>query len=121
MKSQIRTVALSALFSTIGFCCSLSTASAEPRSAQVDQNLSIATYMFAFPTLTSEGGSNEKPFLAPGNKLKELQACKATKNNEYFELAIILNDKLQQLISSFSNNESEESNDTQLSQVTKIN
>ena len=121
MKSQMKTVALSAIFSIIGLCASLSTASAESRQAQTSQDLPHASYMLPFRKLTSEGGANEKPLLTPGNELIEYQACKSNTKNEYFELAIIFNDKLQQLISTFSDDVSKQSSDTQLSQVTKIN
>jgi hypothetical protein len=121
MKSQIKTIALSTMFSIIGLCSTLSTASAEPNIAQIDQDLPLATYMFAFPKLTSEGGTKEKPLLTPDNNVKEFQACKSVTKNEYFELAAIFNDKLQQLISSFSSGKLKNSQDRQLGQVAKIN
>ncbi len=105
MKSQIKPIALSAIFSIIGLCCTLSTASAEPRHAQTSQDFPFANYMFAFPILTSEGGAKKQPLLTPGNELKEFEACKSNTKNEYFELAMIFNDKLQQFISSFSDEE----------------
>ena len=120
MKSQIKTVALSAIFSMIGLCCTLSTASAKPSSAQFSKDLSNVTYMFAFPTLTSEGGANENPSLLPDNSSPEFKSCKSTTKNEYFEIAVIFNDKLQQFISFFSNDEVHILNTTQDNQLSKL-
>jgi len=120
MKSQIKTVALSTIFSIIGLCCTLSSASAKSNSAQFSQDLSNVTYMFAFPTLTSEGGTNESPSLLPDNSSPKLNSCKATTKNEYFEMAVIFNDKLQQFISFFSSDEVHILNTTQDNQLTKL-
>jgi len=120
MKSQIKTVALSAIFSIIGLCCTLSTASAEPRSAQISQDLPTINYMFAFPKLANEGGAKEKPLLRPDNNLTEFNSCKATTKNEYFELAIIFNDKLQQLISALSVDDTGSNNQAPLNQLSKV-
>jgi hypothetical protein len=121
MKSQIKTVALSGIFSIIGLCCTLSTASAESNNAQINQDLTTINYIFAFPKLTNEGGVKEKPLLSPDNGVSEFIGCKAPTKNEYFELAIIFNDKLQQLISDFSAGETQSSNDTPLNQLSKVN
>jgi len=120
MKSQIKTVALSAVFSIIGLCCTLSTASAESRSPQINQDLSTISYMFAFPKLANEGGAKEKPLLSPDNNLSEFNACKATTKNEYFELAIIFNDKLQELISALSVDDSDNITQAPLNQLSKV-
>jgi hypothetical protein len=121
MKSQFKMITLSAIFSIIGLCGTLSTASAEPGQVQTSQDLPLATYMLAFPKLASEGGSTEKPLLTQDNEIMEYKACRATTKNEYFELAIIFNDKLQQLISNFSGNSTKPESDTSLNQVAKIN
>jgi hypothetical protein len=116
MKSQIKTVALSAIFSIIGLCCTLSTASADSSRAQ----LTPINYMPAFPILINAGGAKEKPLLKPNNDSTEFSACKATTKNEYFELAIIFNDKLQQLISILFVDDKNSTNDASLDQLTKL-
>ncbi|MBA6230638.1 MULTISPECIES: hypothetical protein [unclassified Colwellia] len=99
MKSQFKTVALSAIFSIIGLCCTLSTASAESKTIQINQKFKSVTCMTAFSELANEGGEKVKPLLKPDNGITEYSTCKTTTKNEYFELAIIFNDKLQQFIS----------------------
>ena len=121
MKSQFKPAMLSALFGIVGLCATLSNASAESRNTQVSQNLPLATYMLAFPTLTSGGRALEKPLLVPGNELKEFSVCKSTTKNEYFELAIIFNDKLQELIYRFSADETPTPADTQVTKIVKVN
>lgn len=108
---------LSALFGIVGLCATLSNASAESRNAQVSQDLPLAKYMLAFPTLTTGGRALEKPLLVPDNELKEFSVCKSTTKNEYFELAIIFNDKLQELIYRFSADETPNPADTQMTKV----
>ena len=120
MKSQIRTVALSAIFSIIGLCCTLSTASAESSHAQMKKELKTITYMFVFPKVVDEGGAKEKPLLKPDNNLKELNAGTTTTKNEYFEIAIIFNDKLQQLISALFVDDMGNARDIPLKQLSKI-
>lgn len=121
MKSQIKTIALSALFSAIGLCCTLSTASAESSSVHMNQTLSTIHYMSAFTTLTSEGGTKKKPLLKPGNSETEFNTGNTTTKNEYFELAIIFNDKLQQLLDIISAKESnnENINSARITPITK--
>jgi hypothetical protein len=121
MKSQFKTAMLSALFGIVGLCATLSTASAESRNAQVSQDLPLATYMLAFPQLTSGGGAKEKPLLLPGKEHKEFSVCKSTTKNEYFEFAIIFNDKLQELIYRFSADERKTPSDHQLTKIAKVN
>ena len=116
MKSQFKTVALSAIFSIIGLCCTLSTASADSSSAKVNGNFTTAN----FPILVNEGGSKDKPLLKPGNGLTEYSACETTAKNEYFELAIIFNDKLQQLISALSVDDLSNANNAPRNQITKV-
>jgi hypothetical protein len=99
MKSRFKTVALSVIFSIIGLCCTLSTASAESKKNQINQELKSVTCMTVFSELANEGGEKIKPLLKPDNEITEYDACKTTTKNEYFELAIIFNDKLQQFIS----------------------
>jgi hypothetical protein len=99
MKSQFKTVALSTIFSIIGLCCTLSTASAESSSSKVNDGFTTATYLTNFPILVNEGGTKDTPLLKLGNDITEFSSCEVTAKNEYFELAIIFNDKLQQLIS----------------------
>jgi hypothetical protein len=120
MKSQCKTVALSAIFSIIGLCITLSTASAESSSIKVKQYFTNATEMSSFPKLTNEGGAKNKPLLTPDNELIEFSACKATTKNEYFELAIIFNDKLQEFISVLFVDDIGSSNDAPLNQITKL-
>lgn len=120
MKSQIRTVALSAIFSIIGLCCTLSTASAESSHAQMNKELKTITYMFVFPKVVDEGGAKEKPLLKPDNNLKELNTGTTTTKNGYFELAIIFNDKLQQLISALFVDDISNTHDIPLKQLSKI-
>jgi hypothetical protein len=120
MKSQCKTVALSAIFSMIGLCFTLSTASAESSNIKVNQQFTTATNMHSFPRLTNEEGKKVKPLLKPNNGLTEFSACKATTKNEYFELAIIFNDKLQQFISILFVDDINNTNDTSLNQLTKL-
>ena len=118
MKSQFKTVAFGAIFSIIGLCFTLSTASAESSSARMKVEFSTDTYTTNFPTLVNEGRSKDKPLLKPGNGLTEFAACEVTAKNEYFELAIIFNDKLQQLISVLFVDDM--NNNAQRNQITKI-
>jgi hypothetical protein len=120
MKSQFKTLALSAIFSIIGLCCTLSTASADASSAKVNGKFTTATYITNFPILVNKGGSKDKPLLKPGNGLTEFSACETTAKNEYFELAIIFNDKLQQLISALSVDDLNNGNNVPRNQITKV-
>jgi len=121
MKSQFKPAMLSALFGAIGICATLSTASAESIKTQVSRDLPLATYMMAFPKLVSGGRTQEKPLLKSDNDHKEFEVCKSTTKNEYFEFAILFNDKLQELIYSFSTDETQSTSDIQLSKVVKVN
>jgi hypothetical protein len=120
MKSQCKTVALSAIFSVIGLCFTLSTASAESSNIKVNQQFTTATNMSSFPRLTNEGDVKNKPLLKPGNKPKEFSACESTTKNEYFELAIIFNDKLQEFISVLFVDDINSGNNPPLNQMTKL-
>jgi len=121
MKSQFKPAMFSAFFGIIGLCATLSTASAETRHAQVSQKLPLATYMMAFPKLSSGGRADKNPTLIPNNEIKEFKACKSTTKNEYFELAILFNDKLQELIYRFSADKTPSPADIQLSKDDKVN
>ena len=121
MKSQFKPVMLSVIFGIAGLCATLSTASAESRNVQVSQDLPLATYMLPFPKLSSGGRAEEKPLLMPGNELKEFSVCKSKTKNEYFALAIIFNDKLQELIYRFSADDTKSTSDTQLNKMAKVN
>ncbi|TWX59429.1 hypothetical protein [Colwellia hornerae] len=120
MKSHIKTLALSAIFSIIGLCCTLSTASAESSNPKMNKALTTITYMFAFPKVANEGGAKEKPLLKPDNGLQELNTCTTTTKNEYFELAIIFNDKLQQLISTLFVDDKANTHEIPLQQLTQL-
>ena len=120
MKSQFKTVALSAIFSIIGLCCTLSTASAESSNTSVNVGFTTATYLNSFPILVNEGGAKGAPLLKPDNGLTEFSACQATSKNEYFELAIIFNDKLQQFISVLFVDDMGSGNNIPLNQITKL-
>jgi hypothetical protein len=120
MKSQIKTVVLSTIFSIMGLCCTLSTASAESNGAKIHQYISINTYSSSFPLLANEGSAKDKQLLKPDNGLTEFTTCETTTKNEYFELAIIFNDKLQQLISVLFVDDISNANDTQLNQLSKL-
>jgi len=76
--------------------------------------------MFAFPKLANEGGAKDKPLLRPDNNLTEFNACKATTKNEFFELAIIFNDKLQHLISTLSVDDTDNNGQAPLNQLSKV-
>jgi hypothetical protein len=121
MKSHIKTLALSAIFSIIGLCGTLSTASAQSNGAQISQYLPNVTYMTSFPILSNEGGTKEKPLLKPDSGSKEFSACEIQTKNEYFEFAIIFNDKLQQLISVLFVDDINNSSGAPLTQTTKLN
>jgi hypothetical protein len=119
MKSQFKTVALSAIFSIIGLCCTLSTASAESKTTQINREFKSVTCMTAFSELANEGGKKVKPLLKPDNGITEYNACKTTTKNEYFELAIIFNDKLQQFISVLFVDDTNNTN-TPINQLSKL-
>ena len=123
MKSHIKTVALSAIFSIIGLCGTLSTASAESNSARISQYLPTVTYATGFPILANEGDAKEKPLLKPDSGSAEFSACEIKTKNEYFEFAIIFNDKLQQLISVLFLDDTDNLNSSSdpLNQTTKLN
>jgi hypothetical protein len=75
--------------------------------------------MTAFSELADEGGKKVKPLLKPDNGIIEYNACKTTTKNEYFELAIIFNDKLQQFISVLFVDDTNNTN-TPINQLSKL-
>jgi hypothetical protein len=106
MKSLLKPLLLSATLSTFGLIGVISTASAETKTIQISHDLPMVSYMLAIPKHASEGSSSTKLRIgSPSDDIVEFKSCGARKGNDFYSLASIFNDKLQQMVASFSHNE----------------
>ena len=123
MKSILKPVIISTSISVLALCCSVSYAKANSTAHE----LSRMQHVYALPKLSSEGISRVKPkhfnsfgqmldkpmLRIPLNESPLFKKSLPSKKNEFFEMATIFNDKLQQLMASIQNGLSNKSSDQQ--------
>lgn len=121
MKSILKPVIISTSLSVLALCCSVSYAKANASAHEISR----MQHVYALPKLSSEGISRiqpkpfnsfgqmlDKPLLRiPLNESPLFKKSLPSKKNEFFEMANIFNDKLQQLMVSIQNGLSNESSE----------
>ena len=114
MISRLKPVLLSTALTTLGLCCTISNASAISPAVQIKSQFAI-TYQTQGLLITSQAStnlltSNENAFAnlltkplarLASNEIPEAIPVSSGKKNEFFEIAAIFNDKLQQFIAHF--------------------
>lgn len=117
MKSSLRTIATTATLSAASLCFAMSSASANMVKEGFELRHNIIVINSITPIAKPQGvgdlsfSSNTKPFgqlldkpfaQLPLSKQPVEQLKRPTKKNEFFALATLFNDKLQQMLASFS-------------------
>ena len=120
MKSLLKPVFLGTALSTLGLCCTISYAASLKPMKSFDEQLLASNQIVALKVVQQTNMpqliktkrmvvSNilNKPLLSlTTNDSSVLKTGAPVKKNEFFEVAAIFNDKLQQFLSYFDNNRS---------------
>lgn len=115
MKALLKPAFLGTALSTIGLCCTISYAAALKPMKSFDEQQFTTSQVFAVKVVQKTSMPQlaetknllvanilNKPLLSlTVNEQPELKAIAPIKKNEFFEVAAIFNDKLQQFISYF--------------------
>jgi len=125
MKALLKPLLLGSALTSLGLCCTISYASAilplksfDEQKFQSQKVISLSlsnkqTLITSIPGNKKVTSILNKPLLMlEVNESPLMKPVVPGKKNEFFEIASIFNDKLQQFISSFSSNENSNNFDT---------